>query len=126
MPEHKPWEHEPNELRWVDPATRLKCVILRIPTMGHLCGYVKLPRNSKWYPKGRGYRNPNFAVHGGVTFRGPLKRPTGGTFPGRWVGFDCAHHCDKSPFCKYFEYGEYRDLEYVKRQVQLLASQVRG
>ncbi len=39
----KPWENEPNELRWSDESTGLQCCVYRHPHFGHLCGYVEIP-----------------------------------------------------------------------------------
>ncbi len=88
-------------------------------SMGHRCGYVRIPK--KHYLYGRGYfeelnvkfnrkLNPFidsegnvamsilFDVHGGITFSNK------GTYAefnkrGWWIGFDCAHSGDK-PDCK--------------------------
>lgn len=59
-------------------------------------------------------------VHGGLTFSGELRNRHG-----FWFGFDCAHAGDMCPkhgdrFCG----DEYRDLDYVKRQVIRLADQL--
>lgn len=43
-----PWQHEPDELEWVDAATGYKCRIARGP-VGHLCGYVCLPETHAAY-----------------------------------------------------------------------------
>lgn len=48
-----PWDNELDRYRWTDPATGLECLILRHPSMGHLCGYVGLTSAHPAY--GRGY-----------------------------------------------------------------------
>lgn len=112
--------------------------IVRHPTMGHLCGYVKVPRNHPWYARlmkkrvrrawSRKYSFGatghdalhNVNVHGGVTWSGHL--PTCRQDRGYWVGFDCAHYDDFVPSMG-FE-GTYRDIEYVLAELRGLVSQM--
>lgn len=124
----KPWEAEPNELKWVDPGTRLTCLIIRTG-MGHLCGYVRIPRSSRLYVKKQRRAAINkLRVHGGVTFDGGIRRGGGGKLRGRWIGFDCAHFGDLVP--KLLKYGLsddniYRDIGFVKRECERLAVQIK-
>lgn len=124
----------------------LDCLILRHMTMGHLCGYVRLPINSPEYKalanrrklhtpdyfrKGGRVRRaygPDFpfSVHGGITFGGPhhfyrARR-------GLWVGFDCLHYMDIAPFAPYSfnNEGTYRDIAFVERECRALADQIVG
>src|SRR3990172_10151188 len=56
--------------------------------IGFRCGYVRLPKNNKFY--GKHYGDIDLLdVHGGLTFSGKL---TG--LAGFWIGFDCAHFGD--------------------------------
>lgn len=130
------WDEEPNFAKWIDPATGLWCCIVRHPEMGHLCGYVRVPRKSKAYRYPERRAEGKFTVHGGVTFYGKLRRATGGTHRGKWVGFDCAHSGDAIPymvaggrrtgFASYSSifHEMYRDWNYVKLEVEALAQQI--
>lgn len=42
-----PWDDEPDEKRW--EAFNLRCLILRTPNMGNLCGYVGVPEAHALY-----------------------------------------------------------------------------
>lgn len=120
----RPWETEPNELKWTDKATGLLCWIVRIrpESMGHLCGYVAVPAG---HPI-RGNWCDDFDVHGGVTWSAPLEGSTKW-----WVGFDCAHVGDFCPAWAddphmqgLFKDSLYRDIEYVKAECTKLARQI--
>ncbi|MCL2676285.1 MAG: hypothetical protein FWF42_00035 [Streptococcaceae bacterium] len=63
--------------------------IHRIPTLGHLCGYVQLKQQWK---KNYFYTNDIIDCHGGITFEGELL-----DFKGTWIGFDCGHATDIVP-----------------------------
>ncbi len=140
----KPWEVEPDYLKYRDPATGLLCVIKRT-MMGHLCGYARLPHDYRrlqrraWVWNGRNrvaWDMPgqnSIAVHGGITFasNSGLRRPTGGTLRGRWVGFDCAHADDLVPgvitHAPSLEgISVYRDIAYVKQELVDLCRQIAG
>jgi hypothetical protein len=140
-----PWKSEPDKAQWIDAATGLDCLIHRGPS-GALCGYVGVPPGHRFH--GSDYSAVLFdtedgdssypEVHGGLTFsdscaettredgRGICHIPE----PGRpadvwWLGFDCAHSGDLCPsYDRSWEYGTYRDLEYVKREVESLARQL--
>lgn len=51
-----PWEREPDKKEWWSHG--LPCVILRMPSMGHLCGYVGVPQEHPWHGKGYDERVP--------------------------------------------------------------------
>lgn len=137
----KPWETEPSYLKYRDAATGLLCVIRRTD-MGHLCGYVRLPhgrirlQRHTWHWNGRNRTawdmpgQNRIKVHGGITFtsNSGLRRPTGGTLDGRWVGFDCAHADDLVPgmaaLVPSLERGTYRDISFVKQELARLAKQI--
>ena len=38
-----PWTTEPDLVVWLDADSRLQCIIIRHPAVGHLCGYVGVP-----------------------------------------------------------------------------------
>jgi len=127
----------------------LHCLILRHGMMGHLCGYVRLPKSSPHYRTLRNRRKlhvpafpsrtkkikgnvrrayapdfPDLHVHGGITFAGPLNFYRADR--GFWVGFDCAHYTDKVLFFKTDGEGVYRTFDYVERECRTLADQIVG
>lgn len=129
-----PWENEPDKRQWLDPATGLPCLIVRGP-VGALCGYVGVPRSHPAYEKD--YDDVDVDVHGGLTFaskcshgseeRGVCHKVDDGDDDDVWwLGFDCAHYGDLRP--SYEIPGgdrEYRSIEYVTREVEGLALQLR-
>lgn len=131
----QPWLYEPDVMAWTDTDTGLKCLIRRVPGMGHLCGYVRIMRGHPLY--GKDAQRIALGVHGGVTFsRRP--RHTRWMKRGQWVGFDCAHSQDLVPSFKMDaklkailgEYntlsrGVYRDMEFVYRETTHLAQQLK-
>lgn len=66
-------------------------------------------------------------VHGGLTYSG-AGRAGYGENPDLWYfGFDCAHYGDHCPAMdSLFMDGEYRDVEYVRSEIETLASQLAG
>lgn len=127
----KPWTTEPNMVKWVDQTTGLTCLILRAAEMGHLCGYVRIPRHHTLYlGKRRSKAEQRIQTHGGITFTGEMHRQSGGKRRGRWIGFDCAHAWDLVP--ELLQYrgisaeNTYRDIVYVTAQVECMARQVKA
>lgn len=114
-------------------ARRLKIMglhaVMRRTEMGHLCGYIEIPKGHPYYNKdydangewqtvmtdGHGGRYqikfPAIEVHGGVTYAGDLSEKKGKFF---W-GFDCAHYGDTPETC---------DEEYVLQELACMARQV--
>lgn len=148
-----PWCREPDKAQWVDEATGLDCLIVRGPITGALCGYVGVPPGHPFHGQSRSGDSPasaairDLAVHGGVNFTSLCQE--GGEDgwavchvpePGRpeqvwWLGFDCSHAWDLAPTmrARMLEligwypgevHGHYRDFDYVRGQVTLLAHQV--
>lgn len=137
-----PWDDEPDKIQWEDSATGFPCLMVRGPS-GAWCGYVGVPNGHVAYRAE--YDNVGVQVHGGLTFAGPCQdnKDEHGIChipsPGEsddvwWLGFDCSHGFDFTP-----EYeaifrsvgaaaivfkGEYRDVEYVKKEVEFLAEQL--
>lgn len=68
----------------------LECLI-RLTSMGHRCGYVKVPEDSKLAERVL----ESLPVHGGVTCIEHHHPETWETTKGLWVGFDCGHCFDK-------------------------------
>ena len=115
-PEWKPWEQEPNEL--FGERAGYPTQIRRITNMGHLCGYVGVP---SFHPASHGKEyDLQLSVHGGITYR---HEHDDGLL---WIGFDCAHLDDLVPAQRHNEWrqGTYRDIEYVKAEVESLADQL--
>jgi len=119
---------------WLDEPHRdefehagLKCLILRHSELGHLCGYVAVPRGHPCY--GKDYDHIPYddlfpvEVHGGLTFS---REGNGDTWPKGywWLGFDCAHAWDLVPYMPFGLNGTYRNFQYVRRTIEDLANQV--
>ena len=126
-----PWDNEPDQSTWTDPATGLTCVALRRPR-GHWCGYVGLPKTHPLHGKDD---PPELDVHGGISFTDHLKDQDPDLW---WIGFDCCHAWDFSPSDLLYaarwggslfavcETAQYRTLEYVKAECARLAKQLAG
>lgn len=108
-----PWDNEPDNLKFEHIG--LKCEIMRVPKLGHLCGYVELPKNHIWNE----FTDENFGfinVHGGITY---CFQQGGSTI----IGFDCAHVGDLIPSRNYTTFGtqdSYKDIDYVMNECKSL------
>lgn len=119
----QPWLEEPDEVEFEHCG--LKCKILRVKTLGHLCGYVGIPENHRFYKKSYDDLNEinELEVHGGLTFSDTIGND------GLWYfGFDAAHGCDLTPFMPLSSFRsstnesrEYRDMNYMKKECEKLA-----
>jgi len=119
--EQGPWISEVDKKVWIDPNTKLKCIILRGPS-GSLCGYVGVPKDHPFY--GLHHDDNNIEqvngkwidVHGGLTYSDYpqiitdmsdslcfskeevlehlINNPNHDTW---YFGFDCAHAGDTCP-----------------------------
>jgi hypothetical protein len=144
------WDDEPDKAHWKDEATGLDCLAVRNSRMGNWCGYVAVaeghPAFEKGYSEIRAPDGNYIDVHGGLTFAGfcqETESPERGIchvpFPGEparvwWLGFDCAHAWDHSPYdvkrseeggiWRIFYDSSYRTLGYVKHQCRKLAGQL--
>lgn len=113
------WDREPDKLEWVDQSTNLPCRIFRTEG-GHLCGYVGVFPGHPFYGKDDSDSEVyELEVHGGVTYGS--RDPRHNIW---WLGFDCAHAGDRSPYHGSLRRGTYRNLKYVKAQVTNLARQL--
>lgn len=116
------WDGEPDKLLWKHKG--FDCMIVR-NQMGALCGYVGVQEGHPWF--GQDYSDVNADAHGGLTYgdycQGHICHP--GPEKTYWLGFDCAHSGDIVPgMMKYgLDYGDYRNLNYVKHEVNRLAEQ---
>jgi hypothetical protein len=132
--QERPWEHEPDREEWVHELTGYKCTVWRHPTFGSLNGYVAIPKGHRVW--GKGYDDVDVDVHGGLTYANEDKETS------EWVfGFDCTHAGDFSPklaltMMKFVDDGAesmnwrtrtevYRTFEWVKKEVCVLARQLK-
>ena len=132
-----PWQNEPDKVYWRDESTGLDCLIVRNGS-GTLCGYVGVRLNHELFGTAYDDVESPLRVHGGLTFSDNEEEVGGGDYHPAdiayklwWFGFDCSHSCDFSPVYDYSPDARdgqgrkvYRDLAYVKAQVEGLASQL--
>jgi hypothetical protein len=101
-----------------------KCRVTKDSYLGHLCGYVVVPKENPIY--GLLYNQIPIAVHGGITYASHEDDEF-------YIGFDCAHLGDVVPGISRdiplisFErgYEKYRDLSYVKNEISLMIRQLK-
>lgn len=148
-----PWQDEPDKLSWTNPETGLPCLIVR-NRLGALCGYAGVAPEHPWHGRAHNEREDGgdeldsiISVHGGLTFSAGcddegdeassichIPEP-GQTDNVWWFGFDCAHGWDVVPGMLAREaalgmpppppdHATYRDVDYVKTQVEGLALQL--
>ena len=119
-----PWDDEPDFIQWIDPTTTYQCMMKR-GYSGGWCGYVCVPRDHPLHGHGYSGLDEDINVHGGLTFADSWLEE--GDW---WFGFDCGHAFDISPAMPDFGPTEgewaskYRDAEYVKAMVKVLAAQL--
>jgi hypothetical protein len=133
-----PWDTEPDRIEWREHG--LACLVTRSP-LGHLCGYVAVPRGHPWHGVDFGSgRSPEEGVskpevHGGPTYGAACQGHVCHVpEPGEpddvwWVGFDCAHYGDVSPRMAVMfsdRHGTYRTIAYVRSETSTLAAQASG
>lgn len=58
-------------------------------SMGHRCGYIEVPRDSKFF--GKRYDDIDIDIHGGFTYSEPYLLDRIDSW---FIGFDCAHLYD--------------------------------
>ena len=119
------WDNEPDELEWEHKG--LKCAIFR-NSFGGLCGYVGVDRTHPYWEKE--YSDlQDISVHGGLTFSSWIDEKK----ELYYLGFDCCHFGDVSPYDKVMDPSlvssndpgrSYKNMEYVKNEVEGLAEQV--
>jgi hypothetical protein len=133
-----PWSSEPDRVEW-DTAAGLRAIALRHASMGHWCGYVGVGPGHPWHgvdlsadPDGVGHPD----VHGGITYSEACAGavchvPAPGEAEALWwLGFDCAHSGDLSPYhrslgaiAEFVPHGTYRTLAFVRSECERLAEQ---
>jgi hypothetical protein len=133
-----PWSDEPDKVQWTDDQTGLPCLVKRGP-MGNWCGYVAVAEGHPWFEQDYDDVRPYPDVHGGLTYadfcqQGPEESsichvPEPGQ-PDRvwWLGFDCGHAWDLMPAMRGvlgspISGGVYRDIGFVRSEVEQLAQQ---
>lgn len=136
------WEDEPDYLE--GSYGDVPWFIQRQPILKHLCGYIVVNEHHPWYGQLFIYDGNDIIVHGGITYTddklpgsGEVKERANTTstkFAGGWfIGFDCSHAWDYVPGLDSLLHGdmhfydnldvEYRTIEYVRAQCELLAQQ---
>lgn len=100
---------------WVTEAG-YRALVLYIDD-SHNCGYVLIPKTHP-YSDDDYEEHYNMGVHGGLTFAGKLAESNLWAF-----GFDAAHSGDKT---KYWLDGTFRDTEYMAKECERLAKQLRN
>jgi hypothetical protein len=142
-----PWVDEPDRAEWY--AHGLPCIAQRAP-LGHWCGYAAVPPGHPAHGLDLSMDDHGLGigVHGGVTYADTCQTDIGICHvpkPGEpdnvwWLGFDCAHASDFSPFMRgsimddalqqspnreaWLARMVYRDLGYVTRETNELAEQL--
>lgn len=135
-----PWDSEPDRMEF-RTTSGLPGLIVRSWTSGSLCGYVAVPPGHPAYEQP--YGDVEVDVHGGLTYGahcmvdGPICHTPQAGEPDDvyWLGFDTAHADDRSPGmeARYRKMGirpglfgdvSYRDLAYVRAEVESLAGQL--
>ncbi len=128
-----PWDEEPNRVEWRHKG--VPCLMVRNDS-GCWCGYAGVAPGHELY--GKEDSDVNLDAHGGITFAGSCHGPIcHKAEPGEpdhvwWFGFDTMHahdivpawHGKLMPFAEVEAGIAYRDLDYVKQEVERLAEQL--
>lgn len=128
------WKDEPDHVEF--EYRGFPCIIHRVPSHGALCGYAGLKPGHKYH--GKDYDSIEVEVHGGLTYsdkcQGEIchKAKSGEPEDIWWIGFDCMHSGDYLPgFAKYrklMTWGDeplvYRDIPFVRKQIEQLVDQL--
>lgn len=114
----KEWLKEPNRKEFTYKGYH--CFIQRHMHLGHLCGYVDLPKLSQFYGVDY-YKIVNIDVHGDLTYSNwSDDKKTA------WrIGFDCAHLDDFSPYGMFDQSGTvYRNITFVENEIKRIVGQI--
>lgn len=105
------------------------CAIVRIPIMGHLCGYVALPKSNSAF--GIDYNDINITCHGGLTYAtDTIWNIDKDVFEELWwIGFDTAHCDDAYGYCDNTLYrlkddSSYKNYDYVLNEIHAIVEQL--
>ena len=118
----EPWTQEPDYAEFT--LNGFICVIRRPSVQAHLCGYVGLPKGHRLF--GQDYDEIEVNVHGGLTYASHDMVEYDGPRLW-WIGFDCTHSGDFSPYYSTLadgQYEAYRTFGYVFSQLQSLTLQL--
>lgn len=102
-----------------------QCLIRRVPSMGHLCGYTGLKGNDLISEE---EAMQDIDVHGGITYYSSMGGQKGlilQIFEGytHVLGFDCGHLGDQMPLMPQLG-GEKRDVAFVKEEIASMVDQI--
>lgn len=149
-----PWDGEPDRIEF-RTAVGYHAIVLRQPSMGHLCGYVAVPPGHPYHGKSydsgpRGDYDadePDYSshdetasldVHGGITYGGKCHGPVCHVpAPGEpadvwWLGFDAAHGFDESTrrlalgSLGNWRGSSYKTIGYMRAECERLAEQLKA
>lgn len=121
-----PWNMEPSVYVFTEEETGYQCAILRQMSLGHLCGYVRIPEGSILHGKDvDDDLLDDVYVHGGITFSENVDWISDNRVTGFYIGFDCSHSGDLRPFYGYScKEDTYKTIGYVKEECIKLAKQL--
>ena len=130
------WQQEPDRIEWV--FLGFPCLIVR-QEPGWLCGYVGIPPTHPYYGKDMlDHELRKIYIDKSITFsedshqsddpRAVNHQLLPKTDDYWWIGFDCSHHDDVFPaiikFYNFSSEASYKNIEYMKTQVEFLARQL--
>lgn len=137
------WENEPDYIRWYDEETTYH-FIMRRGMSGSWCGYVGIPETHPCAGKHHDDESLwDLEIHGGLTYSGECEEsfsvdndalichPKKENEPERyWFGFDCGHCYDVMPWILArggldFPDSTYKNVDYVKKELKILANQLK-
>lgn len=132
-----PWLAEPDYLAWIDSETNYACVARR-NVMGAWCGYVGLDDGHPLFMVETPAEELKFIeVHGTMSYTAWNTTEDQEFYPARrlwWMGFDAMQDDDLCPAFtdetkprrrrKKESTPTYRDLDYIKGQIESLAAQL--
>lgn len=136
-----PWDTEPDRVEWRHAT--LPCLVVR-NQFGAWCGYAAVPPGHPLHGKSHDAVDGEVSVHGGVTYGAACQGhichvpEPGEPADVWWIGFDCGHAFDLQPWMvarmkrevpglgRFMRMDVYRDLSYVKAEVEQLAEQLAG
>lgn len=130
-----PWQQESDRISWVHQATGNPCLIVRGPS-GALCGYAGVTDDHPWF--GEDFDEVEVDIDQVLNFSEYCQEDKERgvchvSEPGQnnnvwWFGFDTV---DRGLFCPAFsrfissdDLERYKDVDYTRSQVQLLAAQL--
>lgn len=122
-----PWAGEPNTAS-IGTDDGYRFLVARNETMGHLCGYLAIPKGHPWANQ----HAPQLAhvqVHNGISYSCPVELTSmASRCPAGWwvVGFACANHeHDWIPGLPRLNNAPYRSVAWVMDTLKCLADEAR-